>query len=408
MLSKKFVIEKTLERGSYGNYIGKTITVKFFGIQIVRFTKKNFMGLIRELRSSLEERFFSIEEKVNAIYFKTGYYVIDSSADEYFKKYTLLSYEYYNIGSRLGVNIGDHIQTIAVKSLLKKECPTLPYNYWDRDNLSNYEGEKSFVIMQGWFSFASCTDFIPNNKLFPVFIGMHLTSAAQHNIINFLRYNGSYFKNKTVGCRDKYTKSFFKNLGIDAYFSRCLTLTFPKRDKKETQNNVFIVDFPADLLEYIPSDLRKNAIITHQRSMDSQKIEAYYVSSNDYYTQIATEVLNNYANSAKLVITSALHCAAPCIAMGIPVVVINPNKNDFRYDAIEGIVKIYSANELKAGSVDFSPIALDIEKLKTDILTNLRLSILLEKEGLDTWSDEQKCELSKLRARIENFEIKSN
>ena len=48
-------------------------------------------------------------------------------------------------------------------------------------------------------------------------------------------------------------------------------------------------------------------------------------------------------------ITSALHCAAPCVAMGIPVLLIslNPAENANRFSALSGIVESKTLEDLK-------------------------------------------------------------
>lgn len=103
---------------------------------------------------------------------------------------------------------------------------------------------------------------------------------------------------------------------------------------------------------------------------------------------------------AKLVITTALHCAQPCLAMGIPVVFVNPNySEEERFSSMDGILKQYSLNDLKDGKVIFDEIVLDIEDLKSALLRNLGLSL---KEYL---SEEEALELTKVRAFIEHYNI---
>jgi exopolysaccharide biosynthesis predicted pyruvyltransferase EpsI len=55
---------------------------------------------------------------------------------------------------------------------------------------------------------------------------------------------------------------------------------------------------------------------------------------------IAQEYLDRYRKEAKLVITSRLHCALPCIAMGIPVIVMGDHR-DKRLQLVEEFTKIH-------------------------------------------------------------------
>jgi hypothetical protein len=53
----------------------------------------------------------------------------------------------------------------------------------------------------------------------------------------------------------------------------------------------------------------------------------HYSHTNDFVKNMtcAQNLLDNYYNNARVVITTFLHCALPCIAMGIPVIVFYPN-----------------------------------------------------------------------------------
>ncbi|WP_348518297.1 hypothetical protein [Campylobacter sp. CCS1377] len=63
-------------------------------------------------------------------------------------------------------------------------------------------------------------------------------------------------------------------------------------------------------------------------------------NEKEFYEQIKA-LLKRYENEAKLVIAIALHCASPCTAMGIPVVLLADNYNEqkTRFGALKGIEK---------------------------------------------------------------------
>ena len=329
-----------------------------------------------------------------------GGYLLNAPNQAYSKNFLLFGYGYTGIGKNLGVNIGDHIQTISVANIIKKLYPSLNCKFWDRDNLSNYNGEKAFTVMQGWFSFEHCYSFMPNCNILPVFIGTHFTENTQEKIIRFMEENPDYFKNKVIGCRDNFTKEFFKSAGFEAYLSRCLTLTLPKRQSASGQDKIFMVDIPNEWLKYFPQNIVKDAVFKNQRSLDPNKNDGYYYNSTDIYMQKAKEQLEMYKNQGKLVITTCLHCAAPCVAMGVPTVLIVNNSADCRYSALKGILKIYSINDLINKNIDFSPEILDIEELKSDMIKNVELSIkqeLGEEINID--------ELKSIRNKIEEFSI---
>lgn len=65
------------------------------------------------------------------------------------------------------------------------------------------------------------------------------------------------------------------------------------------------------------------------------------------FEQYARYVLERYRTQAKLVITSKIHVAMPCIALGIPVIFIVDNPFNERFDVLSGIVPIYSYKDIR-------------------------------------------------------------
>lgn len=251
--------------------------------------------------------------------------------------------------------------------------------------------------MQGWF--ALTYDFIPPANVLPVFVGTHLTAQAQNFLKHFIARFNNYFKDKELGCRDKFTLQFCKKMGIKSYFSRCLTLTLPKRELKNTQNKIFLVNLNNEMKTLLPKTLMDNAIEINQRGVILNSFETF---SQKFFLEYTEELLNRYKNEAKLIITTALHCAAPCVAMGIPVVLIMDNYKEqmTRFTALEGILPFYTLEDLKQNKIDFNPKSLDIEELKQHLLLNLKLSIAKAKgEAVD------ENELLTLREKIANFNI---
>src|SRR5690606_9989326 len=60
---------------------------------------------------------------------------------------------------------------------------------------------------------------------------------------------------------------------------------------------------------------------------------------------------------AKLVITTKIHCALPCLAMGVNVILIHPNLNDPRLQSVSKFLRVYSFDEiLKTDSVPVSHV----------------------------------------------------
>jgi len=103
------------------------------------------------------------------------------------------------------------------------------------------------------------------------------------------------------------------------------------------------------------------------------------IDNTDIKLAMAEELLKQYRDRARLVITSKIHCAMPCIAMGIPVVFLydTDKQNDYRVKIINDLVGVNYVH--KSGwlaklkniklckQINWSPKPLDIESMKQEI-----------------------------------------
>ena len=225
-------------------------------------------------------------------------------------------------------------------------------------------------IMQGYF--ADAYHFLPNKNTMPIYIGTHFCEFAQEFLLHLLSFDRDFFKTLEIGARDEFTMAFCDRIGLKSYLSRCLTLTLDKRDEKLEYKKVFFVNFDKKYLKFVPKDLLKNAEFINQKS-NSTSNEPFL---QEYWFEKAEALLNKYKNEAALIITTALHCASPCTAMGIPVVLLCENEEQrARFSALKNIIPIYNLDDLKNKKIDFNPKAPDIEDLKEAMLLNLKLNI---------------------------------
>ena len=216
-------------------------------------------------------------------------------------------------------NLGDEIQSIAAEQFL----PRID-TYLDRDNLGRVtQRDPCLVIMNGWFTHHPVTCFPPSDAIVPLFIGFHITNwnnTARH----FLSPKGiAYFKcHEPIGCRDRHTMELLADKGVKSFNSKCLTLTFPKRKIEPEKGKVLLVD--ASHIP-IPEFLHAQAIsVSHLTS---------HIFGHETKMLMAKRLLAIYRNEASLVITTRLHCALPCIAMGVPVIFFG-NPNDYRVSVL--------------------------------------------------------------------------
>lgn len=136
----------------------------------------------------------------------------DNKSNE--KRFIYLNYNSHNLLKFL--NLGDFIQTIAtysaVKSFMGEGIEEI--EFFDRDSLSFYQGKGGICIMQGFFCNTNTDYFLPiSNKILSVFVGTHFTAQAQ-DFLKHIVFRSSYFSDKEIGCRDKFTLEFCQKLGI--------------------------------------------------------------------------------------------------------------------------------------------------------------------------------------------------
>ncbi len=233
--------------------------------------------------------------------------------------YAALCYDYKYIKSYKPnvVNIGDYIQSLAAMQFLPvdENLELVP-----RDRYSDYRGPKVNLIMNGWYFLNKQNEVIPGN-IDPVFVSLHINNPSNitQNYINDLK------KYQPIGCRDYYTQQVLSDFGLNTYFSGCLTTTLDilyKAPENERTKDIVFCDYrlgnypEAD--EYLKTlknyDFSKIIFTQHEKLAKSTTYRECFAE--------ARRLLELYAR-AKLVVTTRLHCALPCLALHTPVLFIN-------------------------------------------------------------------------------------
>lgn len=255
------------------------------------------------------------------------------------------------------VNIGDYVQALASSQFY----PHID-GFVERDELSLYNGEECKMIMNGWYM-AKPENWPPSDNIDPLFVAFHINSKVKDKMLQPKSIN--YLKqHEPIGCRDTYTRDLLKAKGVDAYFSGCMTLTLgQKYYSDEKEDKVYFVDpyfvthwdlkstikgLSYLIAHFIPISiiarkypehktfLRKCMILTgfyrEYRKFFSKDVlvNAEYICQQDrYYNDAfandnellkeAERLIKKYAK-ARLVVTSRIHCALPCLGMETPVI----------------------------------------------------------------------------------------
>ena len=241
-------------------------------------------------------------------------------------------------------NIGDDIQTYAASLLVENPV------FCDRESLNRLEKEIK-LICGGWFM-ENALNWPPSKVVKPIFISFHISSKNLELMTSDIAIE-YYKRHQPIGCRDYHTLNILKKRNVDAYFSGCLTLTIPKYDGVRGEEILFV------------DVLRKNYTKDYRETIEKNIIPEDYINEVSFISHFsdnlnkldvtkrmcqAKQLLDRYAK-AKIVFTSLIHCALPCIALGTPVVFIDFgfNNNEDKRDRFNGILDLFHIqSDLKA------------------------------------------------------------
>jgi hypothetical protein len=255
-------------------------------------------------------------------------------------------------------NLGDDVQTYAATKLL----PQVDYII-DREHLDSFESENDepvATIMAAWW-FWQKWNWPPSPSIVPLLTSMHInnydiynrgTPVKDHWLDGLGReYLDAY---GPVGVRDESSLEFFKERGIDTYFSGCITLTLPKQKTTD------------DAGQYVCLvDLNETLKAKAMQLLENTGLRVVEVSHRCHYRGTEAtleermskveETLTLYQN-AKCVITRRLHVSLPCLAMEVPVLSVVDLKepgNYTRWAPYSEWLHYVSNEDFKAGNFEY-------------------------------------------------------
>ncbi|GAA3935393.1 hypothetical protein GCM10022230_00530 [Pseudoclavibacter caeni] len=272
-------------------------------------------------------------------------------------------------------NIGDDVQSVAAEAYLP-EGTGKTYVY--RDEIANDGGwssdmDKIKLIGNAWyggkrFSWppAQQYDFLP--------IAMHIEYGNSIVRKRFEKEQSlKYVKGiGALGARDLSTLKYLRSLGLNAYFSGCLTLTLQRISTLRKQPFGVTVDVDKDVANAISQSASKDVIRL------SANVPA--MKNTQRRMRIARTLLGIY-QSASFVVTSRIHVMLPCLALGTPVVFV-PRGNMFEPKRLEGLTDLshtYISAQTFLGDIHSGKLNLDkftnpVQhiKLRNDLIERVR------------------------------------
>jgi hypothetical protein len=226
------------------------------------------------------------------------------------------------IGYRGTGNIGDEIQSLASRQFL----PRVDFVV-DREFLNLFEipeGGRAKMILHGWFSHQP-ENWPPSESLIPLITSLHLSPGKPSEVI--LREPAvKYLKGLgPIGARDFGTLEALQKAGVESFFSSCMTLTHNRRSVERDGDLLVANEIPDDVFDVIQKKTKKKIQWTSHTGYDDENQTKRF--------EIAEDLLKTYSR-ASVVVTTRLHCALPCVAMGTPVLLLDTAKDQWRFGGL--------------------------------------------------------------------------
>ena len=235
-------------------------------------------------------------------------------------------------------NRGDDIQSYAASIL------TEGAELCDREKLNLIEIPTK-LLCNGWFM-ENGANWPPNRKVNPLFLSFHISTKSQKELTS--PSSIAYFKkHQPIGCRDTHTLTLLQKHNVTCFLSGCLTLTLPRYTGQRGDNILFV-----DVMRTNYTSSYRKAIVSRMiPERFKEKIEFITHFSKEMKSQTSDERMNEAKllldryKKAKLVFTSLIHCALPCVAMGTPVVFIYAGfNNNAKRDRFGGITDLFTTH----------------------------------------------------------------
>ncbi len=255
-------------------------------------------------------------------------------------------------------NIGDDIQSLATSYYL----PQVDYiiNRERLDTFVSDQEEPVAVLMPGWYLWNKW-NWPPSEYIIPKFISFHYSNRTNGRRTDepfeelFLTGLGKDYMNAygPIGARDYYTQNWLKRLGINSYFSSCITTTLPKMpETKDKGKYICLVDVKNAGVEKAVEAVVATSSRVHVKKFTHNVPNKYFKDKWERRKKRAEELLTIYQN-AKCVVTTRLHCALPCLAMGVPVVLVAEKQDGHRFVPFYDFLHVISPSDIISGNTSF-------------------------------------------------------
>ena len=247
-------------------------------------------------------------------------------------------------------NLGDPIQSLAARRFLPQVDVLI-----ERERISAPPGGSAApvkAILNGWFMHAP-ENWPPHPAIVPLPVSMHFVEPGVSRLrrwavnpldrmlsgagAEYLRHWGP------VGARDRYTLDELHKRDVPAYLSGCLTLTLRRPERPRGEVIVASDLSPAALARLRAASSRPIVAVTH---LGGERLD------HDQQHSAALGLLETYAGAAA-VVTTRIHAAMPCLALGTPVLLLHDGQPKRRVRDVTELVHACSEADFLRGRLDY-------------------------------------------------------
>ncbi|MCQ2522899.1 MAG: polysaccharide pyruvyl transferase family protein [Lachnospiraceae bacterium] len=224
-------------------------------------------------------------------------------------------------------NIGDDIWAFA-QSLF---YPHIDYLI-DNQSVYKFQTDQDEIVATIISAFVESWNneihFLLPESILPFFIGSYFKPTMWDYLKNeaMVRYLRQF---QPIGVRSTSNVERLSAMGVNSYFSGCISLTLPSFKNDCTKNKyICCVDVNDEVVQYVKDKTRGENIEIKRFSHDvlrwnETEKEKYFSMNQIERFELVKEYIDLYAN-AHCVVTSRLHCALPCLSQKTPVLLVLP------------------------------------------------------------------------------------
>lgn len=276
-------------------------------------------------------------------------------------------------------NIGDDIQSFAMEKFL----PRVDYLI-EREHLDSFyteTGEKVATFLGGWY-LHKVLNWPPSPflKILPISFHLKTEREGENNLVALVHYGGEWLKKfPAIGCRDESTVNLLEHFGIAAYLTGCFTLTLKPFQNVIHHGKIVLTDLSEEVAGFVKERVKGECVIvSHYYGEYGEKEQLpqeviTFAKEHDRRDVIPTshyparrcrkswssrralvEGLLRFYQGASLVVTSRLHAALPCLALGTPVLLVNNKLADDRFYTFVPYLNHATPEELLSGKYRFN------------------------------------------------------